>query len=354
MSTMNVPYERLSGWLSKVFARLGLAPEDARFGAEAILAADLLGFDTHGIRKIGNHVSRLAEGKLDPKAAFRVVSETPVSAVCDGGKGLGFPAATRAMRLAISKAKASGVGITVLRNTSTFGSCSVYCTMALKEGMIGLCATNAAGKSVVPVGGTAPLFSTNPFGISIPAGKERGLLLDGATSVTAWTRVMDHQWFKKPLPAGWCVDEKGMATVDPEKAKALLPLGSTIELGAAKGWGLVLAVEALTGVLANGVMNGGDVPPSEKGRGTLSAAQIFAAIRVDLFRPLEEFKADMDSLLRYAHSSPGAEGARPVRVPGEWELASEEIRRKEGIPLDDKAQANIKKIAEKHGVAWEG
>lgn len=339
--------------MGALFQRLGVPGEDAGLAAAAIVSADLLGFETHGIRKFGNHVSRLAEEKLPAKAPFRVLRETPVSALVDGGGGLGFAVASRAMGIAISKAKGAGAGIVAVRNSSTFGPCGVYARMALAEGMIGAAATNAAGKSVVPAGGTAALFSTNPFGFAIPAGAAGGLLLDGSSSVTAWTRVMDKQWFKQPIPHGWGVDEKGRITTDYEKIKAVLPLGSTLELGAARGYGLVLAVEALAGVLSGGMFAGGEYPPTEKGRGTLSASHFLLALRVDIFRPLEEFRADMDRLLAYALSSPAAAGAEPVRTPGQRALAEEKRRLAEGIPLDEKVIGSLKKIGEKHGVPWE-
>ena len=58
--------------------------------------ADLHGIDTHGISMVPPYDERRRSGKIDMRAEPKVVKETPVSALIDGGGGLGHPNARRA------------------------------------------------------------------------------------------------------------------------------------------------------------------------------------------------------------------------------------------------------------------
>jgi LDH2 family malate/lactate/ureidoglycolate dehydrogenase len=59
----------------------------------------------------------------------------------------------------------------------------------------------------------------------------------------------------------------------------------------------------------------------------------FAAIDPARFRPLEEFKRDMDDMVQALKTSAKAEGQERIYVAGEPEAESEARRRQDGIPL---------------------
>ncbi len=65
--------------------------------------------NSHGILRLPVYIKRLQQGGFSPVSRFDIVKETPATALIDGGNGLGAVLTTRAMDLAIQKAKQSGM-----------------------------------------------------------------------------------------------------------------------------------------------------------------------------------------------------------------------------------------------------
>jgi LDH2 family malate/lactate/ureidoglycolate dehydrogenase len=65
---------------------------------------------------------------------------------------------------------------------------------------------------------------------------------------------------------------------------------------------------------------------------------------------VEEFKKDMDNLIRRLKNSPKAEGQERIFIHGEKEFELEEKYRKEGIPLYYKVYEDLKAIAGEVGL----
>ena len=78
----------------------------------------------------------------------------------------------------------------------------------------------------------------------------------------------------------------------------------------------------------------------------------FGAMRIDSFRPAEDFKRDMDDLIRRLKTSRKAEGQDRIYVHGEKEFELEEKYRKAGIPLYYKVYDDLKAIGEEMGVPF--
>src|SRR3989475_350068 len=129
----------------------------------------------------------------------------------------------------------------------------------------------------------------------------------------------------------------------------LLPLGGEgEELGGHKGYGLALMVDVLCGVLS-GAATGLQVYADEK---KPNVGHFFMALDPTAFRPLDEFRRDMDRLARELKDSPKAQGQDRIYVHGEKSFARMEKFRKEGIPLDAKVVDGLKKIGTDLGIAW--
>ena len=74
------------------------------------------------------------------------------------------------------------------------------------------------------------------------------------------------------------------------------------------------------------------------------------AIKIDAFRDLEQFKADMDRFVEYLHSIPPAEGQR-VYFPGEIEQISRRKAAEEGLLLPEDLIAELTALGVETGVA---
>jgi LDH2 family malate/lactate/ureidoglycolate dehydrogenase len=292
-------------------------------------------------------VKWLREGSMTANPKMGVVSESSSSALIDGDRGIGMVIGRRAMDLAIQKARESGIGMVAARNSRHFGMSAYYSMQALPHDMIGIAMTNAS-RLVVPTFGREARFGTNPMSYAVPAGDELPFVLDMATTTAAAGKLELALRREHPIPVGWALDEKAQATTDPrvaQKARRLLPLGGSRESGSHKGYGLAVLVEILCGVLSGTVTA---LNQNQDPRG-----HFFGAIRIDSFRPVHEFKQDMDRLIRELKATPPTEGEERVYVAGEIEFATEKERRLNGIPLMDSVLKGLRDVGEQLGVTYD-
>ncbi|MGI0148608.1 MAG: Ldh family oxidoreductase [Thermoplasmata archaeon] len=360
MAEANVISEKaLRQFCEKVLEKLGVPAEDARITTDVLVVADLRGIDSHGVARLGRYVTGLKEGFMKPRDESRIIRETKATALVDGGQSLGQVVGKRAMDLAIKKARETAVGVVAVRNSNHYGIAGYYSMMALEHNLIGVSTTNA-GPLVVPTFGRTSVLGTSPISLAAPAMTEKAFVLDMATSTVPRGKVEVYSRLGKPIPHGWAVDETGRSSTDPKRVLnalanrlggGLLPLGGEgEELGGHKGYGLALMVDVLSGVLS-GAATGLEVYADEK---RPNVGHFFMALDPAAFRPLDEFRRDMDRLARELKDSPKAQGQDRIYVHGEKSFARMEKHRKEGIPLDPKVVENLKKIGVDLTVSWPG
>jgi LDH2 family malate/lactate/ureidoglycolate dehydrogenase len=319
-----------------LFERLNVPAEDAAKAARVLVRADQRGVMSHGIKNLPMYTEGLTKGYMNPHPQIHAVAELPVTAVLDGDGGLGMVVGTHAMEMAIAKAQASGTGMVTVRRSHHFGMASFYSLMALPHNMIGIALTNNAGIAVVPTFGAEAMFSTNPISVVVPAGEEPPFELDMSTAVVAFNKVDLAHTKGESVPLGWGLDANGETTSDAGQivaSKLLLPLGGTTITGSHKGYGLGVVVDILCGVLSGGIY--GNLiarQPSDDPYRDTSSTHFFAAMRIDAFRPVDEFKASMDDMLRALKNSKKAKGHDRIYVAGEMEHEIEAERLAHGIP----------------------
>ena len=345
-----INHEKLMRFVQTAFEKLGVPAADAQIAAETLVSADLRGVDTHGVIRFSPHawyVKWLSDGSMTAKPNIRIISETPSTALLDGDRGMGMVIGHRAMKLAIEKAKQSGIGMVGVRNSRHYGMSAQYAMQALAHDMIGIAMTNA-GRQVVPTFGCEARFGTNPMCFAVPADKELPFVLDMATTTAAAGKLELAARLEKTIPVGWALNEKAEATQDPrvaQKARRLLPLGGSRDSGSHKGYGLAVLVEILCGVLT-GTLTALNADQDPRGH-------FFGAIRVDAFRPVTEFKRDMDRLIRELKSTPPIEGQKRVYVAGEIEFETSEERAERGIPLLPSVLKGLREVSEQLGVRYD-
>ena len=353
----------LRDFCARVFEKMGVPPDDAAVTADVLVAANLRGIDSHGVARLKRYVNGLRDGMMLARPNIEIVHQTPGTALLDGGGGLGQPVGVRGMKLAIGKAQEMGIGFVAVRNSNHYGIAGYYSLMALEQEMIGISMTNAA-VLVVPTFGKDAMLGTNPISVAAPAGEERPFVLDMATSTVPRGKLEVYDRQEKPLPLGWATDEHGVATADAHRvldnllARAgggLLPLGGEGEqFRGYKGYGLALLVDILSGVLPGAGYANTIYPKTPEGKPLpADVGHFFGAIRVDAFRPLDEFKATMDDIIRRLKDSAKTEGAERIYIHGEKEFEEEERRRREGIPLHPKTVAMMQQIARELGVEYD-
>jgi LDH2 family malate/lactate/ureidoglycolate dehydrogenase len=352
-SPVVVADKTLHAFLLEVLVAMKMPRGAAETTAGLMVRTDLRGVDSHGIGMLPRYHELWRDGFIVMDAEPRVVTDDGAIAVLDGGRGLGHPVSERAMRLAIDKARAFGIGIATVRHSNHYGAAANYSMMALAHDLIGLSTTNSPYVAAVPTFGRLPKLGTNPISLAAPAGQEPPFVLDMATTTVAVGKLSIASRWKKPIPPGWALDDRGVPVTDPVAAlkhRLLTPLGGTRELGSHKGYGLAAMVDILSGVLAGAVHTDLFQRSDMRDRKLANVGHCFAAIDPGRFRPIEEFKHDMDDMIRSLRATPPAEGQARVMVAGDPEAECEARRRADGIPLAPALVVQVNAIADALGV----
>jgi L-2-hydroxycarboxylate dehydrogenase (NAD+) len=348
---IRVRHEKLREFVSGIFQALEVPPRDADIAAAVLVAADLRGVDSHGVVRVNPrrfYAKDLRDGKINPAPRIEVVQENASSLVIDGNGGLGMVVGHHAMEMAIEKARCSGVAFAAVRNSRHFGMSAYYSMMALPHDAIGLAMTNAS-RQVVPTFGRESRYGTNPISLAAPADTEQPFVLDMATTTAAAGKLEIAARHGKSIPVGWALDESGRDTTDPraaQKARMLLPLGSTREGGSHKGYGLAIMVEILCGVLSGSIAALNEA-------GSVDRGHFFGAFDIASFRPVGEFKAGMDRLLHELRNTPPHQGEEQVYVAGDIELETAKDRAANGIPLHPSIVDDLQALGKEYGVPYD-
>jgi LDH2 family malate/lactate/ureidoglycolate dehydrogenase len=352
----NYPADVLHEFSARVLTAAGVPPDDAALAADVLLAADLRGIDSHGVARLRGYFDAVRSGRINATPEMRVVRETLTTATVDADNGLGLVVGPRANELAMDKALDAGSGWVAVRNTNHFGIAGYYAVRAVERDLIGWAMTNSSAL-VAPLFGTARMLGTNPLAIAFPGEEEPPIVVDLATSAVAFGKIEIARRLQRQLPEGWAIDASGGPATDPQAVYdggALLPLGSTRELGGHKGYALAVMVDVLSGVLSGA--NWGpfapafaiaQTPPGSVGAGI---GHFFGALRIDGFIEPDEFKRQVDHLVRTFRASPAAPGTSGPLVPGDPERLAEEERRLGGIPLLQPVAAELEALAGETGV----
>ncbi len=344
----------LRSFVAAALTTVGVAQADAQIVAEVLVTADLRGVESHGVARLDAfYVKRIQDGSLSATPEVSTVRETPTSLVVDAGNGLGHPAAKRTMEAIVAKAGASGAAFGGVRNSNHYGIAGYYAMLALDHGMVGIASTNSVRLGAATYG-RGMTIGTNPLAFAVPAMNEPAFVLDFATTTVPRGKIEVNERKGKPLNPGWAIDENGVETLDPKAALqgALLPLGGLgVDGGGHKGFGLGLLVDILCGVMTGGAFGTGlPLPSDPPTAGAIS--HWFAAFRIDRFRDLDRFRADMDTELRAFKDSAKAPGQDRIYVAGEIEHEKTEFNRRNGVPVHIKVWAGLETMAARLGIPF--
>ncbi|WP_246945173.1 Ldh family oxidoreductase [Bacillus pinisoli] len=336
--------QSLEDYVFSIFIAAGLDPFQSKLIARHLVLANLRGVDSHGVSRVDIYTKRLDLGTVNKNFNFNIKNESPVSALVDGGNSTGIPLATEGIKLAISKAKQSGIGIVGIHNSNHCGMLADYISQAVEEDCVAFATTNAPA-NMAPWGGKGRFFGTNPLAYGIPAGEELNIICDMATSKVAKGKIVVAQKNNQTIPLGWALSSEGRPTTDPNEALK----GVFLPVGEAKGYGLALLVESFS-ALMTGAAFGPHIGDLYKENEKQNVGQFFFVMRADLFRPLEEFKADVDQMIKEIRNVPLAENIEQIYLPGEIELNHYEERKANGIPLTQEILNELLLVGKRYNV----
>jgi delta1-piperideine-2-carboxylate reductase len=294
--------------IEQVMVAVGHDAASAALIADHLLDTELRGLEYGGLARAVSIVERLA--KTDNRRPIVIERDTPVVGRIDGGDQIGYVVAHRATRMAIEKAKGSGIALVAARNTWYTGMLSYYAEMAAAEGLVTMIASNAS-PWVAPHGATEGRFGTNPICFGFPSGDEP-VIWDIGTSAIIHAEVTMHHRLGTRLPPGVAFDVEGNPTRDPAAALA----GAFAPWGGHKGSGLAIVVHLL-GMLAGSPV----IPPDLAQFGFL-----IVAIDPSVITEAGQWEADVAAYADAVRHARPVPGGPPVRMP--FDRSREERRRR--------------------------
>ena len=344
--TISVTATQLQAFITAALARVGLPLADATTVAELMTEADLQGSDGHGVIRLPQYVKRIQAGGINTHPNIHVVQERAAMAVVDGDNGMGHLVVSRAVDLAIDKARQSGVAWVGTRHSNHAGPASLYARKPLAHNMIAMYFAVGNANHLPPWGGMDCLLSTNPIAVGVPTAEEPPVVLDMATTVAAYGKVKAKAKRGEPMPEGWMIDRQGQPLTDPGRANE----GFLLPIGGHKGYGLALVFGLLAGTLQGAAMgkdvvdfNADHVTPTNTGQAIL-------VLDLAAFGDPAMFKGAVDTLVRDIRGSERLPGVERIWLPGEQSHGRRDDYTRHGIPLPTALVQELAELASQLGV----
>lgn len=357
------PWGLITDFVTDAFVGYGVPREEAEICADVLLESDKRGIESHGCNRLKPvYLDRIKAGIQSAVTDFEIIKETETTAVVDGHNGMGQVIGTRAMNMAIEKAKKYGLGMVVVRNSCHYGIAGYYTSLATENGCIGMTGTNAR-PSVAPTLGTEGMFGTNPLTLGVPSDEAFDFNFDCATSITQNGKIEYYARIGEPVHPGTIVGidgspVEGDAGVALKKIRegsaALTTLGGIGEaLGGYKGYGFAMFVEFLSSVLQDGASlkeldgkdENGNIRPYHLGH-------FFIAIDTNHFLGEDLCRKKTGDIIRKVRASKKAPGEDRIYVAGEKEYNIWKEREQQGVPINESVQGEINAVRDELGLDY--
>ncbi|MGB7977474.1 MAG: Ldh family oxidoreductase, partial [Roseiarcus sp.] len=172
-------------------------------------------------------------------------------------------------------------------------------------GLVAFAATSGPALMTV-AGAKTPVYCTNPIAFAAPLDQGPPLLIDQASSATAFVQLRHYAERGEPLPAGWAVDGDGQPTTDPQAALR----GALLAFGGSRGANIALMVEIMAAGLA-GANWALDAPSFISGDRSPGAGLLVIAITPALLAPdfPQRLRLQLDRLDKLGVHIPGRRAA---------------------------------------------
>lgn len=342
-----VQLDQLRHFIQTAFVSQGFPEQDAHKIASLMAEADLQGSDGHGVIRLPQYMKRIRAGGINKQPDIRLVHERAAMAVVDGDNGMGHLVVSRAVDLAIEKARQCGVAWVSTRYSNHAGPASLYARKPLQHDMLGLYFAVGNANHLPPWGGMDMLLSTNPIAAGIPTGGEPPVVLDMATTVAAYGKVKAKAKRGEMMPEGWMIDRQGKPLTDPNRASEgfLLPIGDY------KGYGLALIVGLLAGTLGGAAMGKDVIDFNADHKSVTNTGQAILVLDLAAFGGAAPFKAAVDQLVRDIRGSERLPGVERIWLPGEQSHERRQRYEEEGIPIARSLVQDLAVLAKDLGIA---
>lgn len=198
----------LKSLLRDIFTRHGTSPSTADILAANCAGCERDGVISHGIFRIPGYVASLGTGWVDGKAVPDIAFVSLSFNRIDARNGFAQPALAAAAGAIDEAVENTGIAIVATRNSHHFSPLWPGVEPFARRGLVAISFVNGLA-NVVPHGGRAPVYCTNPMAFATPVADAEPLVVDQATSFMANDEVRLHALANTSLPPGTGVDSAG-------------------------------------------------------------------------------------------------------------------------------------------------
>lgn len=245
--------------------RAGLREDAADALASATAAAEAEGNSAVGLEHLPFYLDALRAGRIDGRAEPEITRPLPAIVHADARGGTAHLGYERSHRRLVEAAKTFGVAVFAQKNAYTCGALGWFVQRLALEGLVAVAATNGPALMTAP-GSRRAVYCTNPLAFAAPLGDGATLLIDQASSQTAYVKVKAAAERGEPIPPGWAIDTEGRPTTDATAAIR----GALLSFGGTRGANIALMVEVLAAGLtgANWSLDAPSISAGDRSPGT--------------------------------------------------------------------------------------
>ncbi len=313
---MRISIEEIKKRSIDIFCKANLTREDAEIITSVLLETEMRGVFTHGFIRLARYVNCMKSGGISPVCNYKIEYDSPSWAVVDGNDSLGIVISYKAMKLAMEKAKATGVGIVNVKGSHHFGAAGYYTSMCADNDMFGMSMSNG-DILIAATGSGEKTIGNNPFSYAFPANKYGKIVYDIAMSLVSDQKIIRMEKDGGTLPEGWIIDKDGKSTTDPAdymKGGTLLPFGGY------KGYGLALMVETMAATLSGAAMTKNVHAWNTDANCGGNVGHFFMALDISKLGDPDQYKKRVDDMIDEIKASKKAAGVDTIYYPGEIEM----------------------------------
>ena len=324
---MKVSAKVLKKKLIYIFKKYSLSSTHAKISAEAIIKAELVGAQSHGLSRLKMYCDRIKKNLINCKPKIKIKKISKSASLIDADNSIGFVSGDIGIKQAIKNAKSSGIGIVAVKNSGHYGLSSFYAEQAVKKNLLVLCFTNAP-PALAPHGAKKSLFGTNPICFGSPTGDNVPFILDTSMSKINRGKIRLAAKMGIKIPEDSALDKNGNPTTDALKALA----GVQLPIAGFRGSGLAWMVDILSGVLT-GASHGGKVKdPFDDFSGPQNIGHLFITFKSNLF--LNDYIPRIKQNLKRVKKLPKIKGIKEIMYPGQnkYKRYKKNMNKKINIP----------------------
>ena len=327
--------KKLNLLVKKIFVKHGLINNHAKICSDAIINAELVGAQSHGLSRLKMYCDRIKKKIINPKPRIKIKKISSSISYIDANNSIGFVVADMAIKKAIQNAKKTGIGLVAVKNSGHYGLSGYYAEQAVKKNLIAMIYTNAP-PAVAPHGALKSLFGTNPICFGTPTGSKIPFILDTSISLINRGKIRLAARNNQKIPQGVALDKFGRPTTNAKKALK----GVQLPIAGFRGSGLAWMVDILSGAFTGGNHAGRVKDPFEDFSGPQNIGHLFITFKTNLF--VKNYNSRIKDNIKRIKKLPKIKGVKEIVYPGQNKYKRLKMNLKKEIKISNLIKKDLK------------